>query len=114
MCTALLQPRVKPIGFNKYILSYNELMKYIIIIIIIIIIIFIIINLYTSKTDSGAARSEAWVCRCPLVRIAGSYPTAVALRFVSCECRVLSGRDLCVGLITRPEESYGVWGVRCM
>jgi hypothetical protein len=25
---------------------------------------------------------------------------------VSCECSVLSGRDLCVGLITRPEESY--------
>jgi hypothetical protein len=24
---------------------------------------------------------------------------------VSCECRVLSGRGLCVGLITRPEES---------
>ena len=25
---------------------------------------------------------------------------------VSCECCVLSGRGLCVGLITRPEESY--------
>jgi len=24
---------------------------------------------------------------------------------------VLSGRGLCVGLITRPEESYGVWRV---
>jgi hypothetical protein len=29
----------------------------------------------------------------------------------SCECCVLSGRGLCVGLITRPEESYGVYGV---
>jgi hypothetical protein len=27
---------------------------------------------------------------------------------VSCECCVLSGRGLCVGLITRPEESYRV------
>jgi len=27
---------------------------------------------------------------------------------VSCECRVLSGRGLCVGPITRPEESYRV------
>jgi hypothetical protein len=27
---------------------------------------------------------------------------------VSCECCVLSARDLCVGLITRPEESYRV------
>jgi hypothetical protein len=30
---------------------------------------------------------------------------------VSCECCVLSGRDLCVGLIIRPEESYRVWCV---
>jgi hypothetical protein len=28
---------------------------------------------------------------------------------VCCECCVLSGRGLCVGLITRPEESYRVW-----
>ena len=26
---------------------------------------------------------------------------------VCCECCVLSGRGLCVGSITRPEESYG-------
>ena len=26
---------------------------------------------------------------------------------VCCECCVLSGRGLCGGLITRPEESYG-------
>jgi hypothetical protein len=30
---------------------------------------------------------------------------------VSFYCCVLSGRDLCVGLITRPEESYRVWCV---
>jgi hypothetical protein len=30
---------------------------------------------------------------------------------VSCECYVLSGRGLCDGLITRPEESYRVWCV---
>jgi len=30
---------------------------------------------------------------------------------VSCECCVLSGRDLCVGLITRPDESYRMWCV---
>ena len=30
---------------------------------------------------------------------------------VSCECCVLPGRGLCVGLITRPEESYRVWCV---
>jgi hypothetical protein len=30
---------------------------------------------------------------------------------VSCECCVLSGRGLCVRLITRPEESYREWCV---
>jgi len=30
---------------------------------------------------------------------------------VPCECCVLSGRCLCDGLITRPEESYKVWCV---
>jgi len=30
------------------------------------------------------------------------------LSLVSCECCVLSGRSRCVGLITRPEESYSV------
>jgi len=28
-----------------------------------------------------------------------------------CECCVWSGRGLCDGLVTRPEESYRVWGV---
>ena len=28
--------------------------------------------------------------------------------FVVCECCVLSGSGLCVGMIPRPEESYGV------
>jgi hypothetical protein len=30
---------------------------------------------------------------------------------VSCECCVWSGRGVCIGLITRPEESYQVWYV---
>ena len=30
---------------------------------------------------------------------------------VCCECCVLSGRGLCDGLITLPEESYRVWCV---
>jgi hypothetical protein len=32
-------------------------------------------------------------------------------RSASCKCCVFSSRDLYVGLITRPEESYRVWGV---
>jgi len=35
-----------------------------------------------------------------------------AWMFVTCDCCVLSDRGLCVGLITRPEESYRVWCVR--
>jgi len=31
--------------------------------------------------------------------------------FVCCECCVLLNRDLCDGLITRPEESYRLWRV---
>jgi hypothetical protein len=31
--------------------------------------------------------------------------------FVCSECCVLSGRGLCDGLITRPEESYRLWRV---
>ena len=31
--------------------------------------------------------------------------------FVCCECCLLSGRGLCDGLITRPEESYRLWCV---
>ena len=34
-----------------------------------------------------------------------------AWKFVCCECCVLSGRGLCDGLITRPEESYRLWCV---
>jgi len=30
---------------------------------------------------------------------------------VYCECCLLSGRGLCVGLITRPEESHRLWCV---
>ena len=34
-----------------------------------------------------------------------------AWMFVCCECCVLSGRGLCDGPITRPEESYRLWCV---
>ena len=30
---------------------------------------------------------------------------------VCCECCVMSGRGLCDEVITRPEESYGLWCV---
>jgi len=56
-----------------------------------------------------AARSKACSCRRSLTGIAGSNSDGT-LVFLSYECCVLSSRGFCVGLITRPEESY--W-VRC-
>jgi hypothetical protein len=37
-----------------------------------------------------------------------------AWMFVCCECCVLSTRGFCVGLISRPEESYRLWCVCCV
>jgi len=51
-----------------------------------------------------AARSKAWVCSRLLAGTAGSNPAGgMTLSF---ECCVLPGRDLCFGLIARPEDSY--------
>jgi hypothetical protein len=54
-----------------------------------------------------AARSNAWVCGRSLAEIVSSNP-ARSWMSVCYERCVLSGRGLCVGLITRPEESYRV------
>ena len=64
------------------------------------------ISVSTSSQISAGERPQAarllrsWV-RIPL----GAW------KFVCCECRVLSRRDLCDELITRPEESYRLWCV---
>jgi hypothetical protein len=57
-----------------------------------------------------AARSKARVCGRSPAEIVGSNPTGVWM-FVWCECCVMSGRGLCDGLLTRPEESYRLWRV---
>ena len=49
--------------------------------------------------------SKTRVCCRSLAVIVDSNPAGAWLA-VSCESCVLSGRGLCVGLITRPEESY--------
>jgi len=49
-----------------------------------------------------ALRSEASLCGRLPTAIVGSNP--IAGMDVSCECYVLSGRGICVGLITRPGE----------
>ena len=45
-----------------------------------------------------------------LLRLWFRIPLGVWM-YVCCECCVLSGRGLCDGLITRPEESYRLWCV---
>jgi hypothetical protein len=61
---------------------------------------------------SVVARSKAWFLGRSPAEIVGSNPTGGM--DVCCECCVLSGRGLCDGLITRPEESYRLWrGVMC-
>jgi hypothetical protein len=51
-----------------------------------------------------AMRFKAWVCGRSLAGMAGSNPPEGMDVGVSCECCVLPGRQLCVGLITRPED----------
>ena len=55
-----------------------------------------------------AERSKAWVCSRSPAGIAGSNPAGGMDVCLLC---VLSGRGLCDGLITRPEESYRLWCV---
>jgi len=45
-----------------------------------------------------------------LLRSWGRIPSG-AWMFVCCKCCVLSGRVLCDGLITSPEDSYRLWRV---
>jgi len=60
--------------------------------------------------NPAAALSKEWVCGPSLAGIAGSNP-AGAWMLVCCEWCVLSGRSLCIGLITRREKSYRMWCV---
>ena len=57
-----------------------------------------------------AAWSKAWACGRSLAGFVSSN-LAETWIFVTCECCVFSGRGLCDGLITRPEEFYRVWRV---
>ena len=53
-----------------------------------------------------AAHSKAWVCGRSLGGIVDSNPAGGT--DVCCECCVLSGRGLCVGMIALPEDRCGV------
>ena len=53
-----------------------------------------------------AERCKAWVCGLSPTGIAGSNPAGGVDVFLLGVLCMLSGRGLCDGLITRPEESY--------
>ena len=60
---------------------------------------------------SVPVRYKVWVCAASrLLRSWVRIPPGAWVS-VCCECCVLSGRDICDGLITRPEESYRLWCV---
>ena len=51
-----------------------------------------------------------WSATARLLTLLVQFPPG-AWMSVCCECRVSSGRGLCNGLITHPEESYRLWCV---
>ena len=63
-------------------------------------------NRCQSQWPRGLRRKSA-------AEIVGSNPTGAmdVCLSVCCDCCVLSGRGLCDGLITHPEESYKLWCV---
>ena len=64
-----------------------------------------------NKPIPMAALSKTWVCGGSLAGIVGSKTVGGHGLSVCCESCVFSGRSFCVGLITRPEESYRLWCV---
>jgi len=58
------------------------------------------------------ARSTAWVFGHSLAGIAGSNPAGARMS-VSCDCRELSDRGLCEGLIPRSTECVCVCVIKC-
>jgi len=60
------------------------------------------VRVYIGLTFPRTARSKGLVCSRPLAGTAGANPTVCMS--VSCGCCVLSGREFCVELITRPQK----------
>jgi len=64
-------------------------------------------KLLSQRMPSGLSRGSAGA---RLLGLRGRILPGTRMS-VCCECYVLSGRDLGVGLITRPERPYRVWYV---
>jgi hypothetical protein len=74
------------------------------------------LNIKDKYSIPVAARSKAWVCGRLVDGIAGSNPARSMDVCLLCLYVVLCcvGRGLCVGLITRPEESYRASNCMCL
>src|SRR5215469_9564046 len=110
MCTVLQPPGVNSIAINKYITYFRQI-ELISIYIgssnMFRLLSIIILRVCRSQWPYGVR------CRSSVARLIRSWvriPPGEWM-FVFCECCVLSGRGLCDGLITRPEESYRLWCV---
>ena len=67
---------------------------------------FPIINKYLCMAKrSLLSRCPSYILWKP-IPVASHSKTLFFVRSLYCECCVLSGKGLCVGLVTRPEESY--------
>ena len=71
---------------------------------------------FSNFTVSGAGRAMVGFIRTNIYVICGRLPAEIVGSNPTggmdvCDCWVLSGRGLCNELITRPEESYGLWCV---
>jgi hypothetical protein len=89
----ILPESVKLVGIitgEKFVMQVSLFMYY----------IFICYTLHRRRSSTTARLLRSWV-RIP----------PESWMFVCCVCCVLSGRGLCDGLITRPEESYQPWRV---
>ena len=69
-----------------------------------------LVKLFRAESLPVAALSKAWTC---LMEFRVRIPP-VAWVSTSCDCRMFSGRGLCDGPITSPEESYRLWFVFIM
>jgi hypothetical protein len=71
------------------------------------------LNLFTFYEFSWSQRPRGLRHRSSVARLLRLWGriSLGAWMFVCCEFCVLSGRGLCDGLITRPEESYRLWRV---
>jgi len=69
------------------------------------LLMFITFSVYQYCSNTCNQLFWTWVCGHTVVGFAGSNPSVVMIVCLLC---VLLGNGSCVGLITQPEESYGL------